>query len=174
MVDMAVDRKVKSSAPYSCRGRTTARRSRSWVKPGYCARKMRSVSKRPIEIELRRGGSVVEKEIVSNADAYARQVDMFSAAIEGNSEFLVPGEEGLKRQNQEVLDAAYRSLNSGKARIRAAHRERSAKKALPEFGSLPCLGITAQCNQVAQSKCFLLYSRRPTVQSPDSNSLFFG
>lgn len=113
MVDMAVDRKVKSSAPYSCRGRTTARRSRSWVKPGYCARKMRSVSKRPIEIELRRGGSVVEKEIVSNADAYARQVDMFSAAIEGNSEFLVPGEEGW--QNQEVLDAAYRSLKSGKA-----------------------------------------------------------
>lgn len=30
---------------------------------------------RPIEIELRRGGSVVEKEKVSNADAYARQED---------------------------------------------------------------------------------------------------
>jgi predicted dehydrogenase len=70
---------------------------------------------RPIEIELRRGGSVVEKEVVSNADAYARQVDMFSAAIEGNSEFPVPGEEGW--QNQEVLDAAYRSLKSGKAEI---------------------------------------------------------
>ena len=68
---------------------------------------------RPIELELRRGGSVVEKEIVSNADAYARQVDMFSAAIEGNSEFPVPGEEGW--QNQEILDAAYRSLKSGKA-----------------------------------------------------------
>lgn len=68
---------------------------------------------RPIEIELRRGGSVAEKEVVSNTDAYARQVDMFSAAIEGNSEFPVPGEEGW--QNQEVLDAAYRSLNSGRA-----------------------------------------------------------
>jgi predicted dehydrogenase len=68
---------------------------------------------RPIEIELRRGGSVVEKEMVSNADAYARQVDTFSAAIEGNREFLVPGEQGS--QNQEVLDAAYRSLKSGKA-----------------------------------------------------------
>ena len=67
----------------------------------------------PIKIEFRRGGSVVEKETVSNADAYARQVDMFSAAIEGNSEFPVPGEEGW--QNQEVLDAAYRSLRSGKA-----------------------------------------------------------
>ncbi len=68
---------------------------------------------RPIEIELRRGGSVVEKETVSNADAYARQVDTFSAAIEGSAEFPVPGEEGW--QNQEVLDAAYRSLRSGKA-----------------------------------------------------------
>ena len=67
----------------------------------------------PIEIELRRGGSVVEKEIVSNADAYARQVDMFSAAIEEDSEFPVPGEEGW--QNQEVLDAAYRSVKNGKA-----------------------------------------------------------
>ncbi|MGA7770000.1 MAG: Gfo/Idh/MocA family oxidoreductase [Candidatus Sulfotelmatobacter sp.] len=68
---------------------------------------------RPIELEFRRGGSVVEKEMLSNADAYARQVDMFSAAIEGKSEFPSPGEEGW--QNQEVLDAAYRSLKSGKA-----------------------------------------------------------
>ncbi len=68
---------------------------------------------RPIELELRRGGSVVERETVSNADAYARQVDMFSAAIEGKTEFPVPGEEGW--QNQEVLDAAYRSLKSGRA-----------------------------------------------------------
>jgi predicted dehydrogenase len=68
---------------------------------------------RPIEIELRRGGSIVEKEMVSNADAYARQVDMFSAAIEGGPGFPVPGEEGW--QNQEILDAAYRSLKSGKA-----------------------------------------------------------
>ena len=68
---------------------------------------------RPIELEFRRGGSVVEKEMVSNADAYAGQVDMFSAAIEGRGEFTVPGEEGW--QNQEVLDAAYRSLKSGKS-----------------------------------------------------------
>ena len=67
----------------------------------------------PIEIEFRRGGGVVEKEMVSNTGAYARQVDMFSAAIEGRSEFPVTGENGW--QNQEVLDAAYRSLKSGKA-----------------------------------------------------------
>jgi predicted dehydrogenase len=77
-----------------------------------CAEDAFSVD-RPIKIELRRGGSVVEKDMASNIDAYARQVDMFSVAIEGNAEFPVPGEEGW--QNQEVLDGAYRSLRSGKA-----------------------------------------------------------
>ncbi|MGD1078812.1 MAG: Gfo/Idh/MocA family oxidoreductase [Candidatus Sulfotelmatobacter sp.] len=68
---------------------------------------------RPVELELRRGGSVVETEALSNADAYARQVDAFSAAIEGETKFLASGEEGW--QNQEVLDAANRSLKSGRA-----------------------------------------------------------
>jgi len=68
---------------------------------------------RPITLELHRGGTVVEQETLSNADAYARQVDAFAAAIEGEAEFPVPGEEGW--QNQEVLDAAYRSLKSGTA-----------------------------------------------------------
>ncbi len=65
---------------------------------------------RPITLELRRGGTIVEQETLSNAEAYARQVDAFSAAIKGDAEFPVPGEEGW--QNQEVLDAAYRSLNN--------------------------------------------------------------
>jgi predicted dehydrogenase len=65
----------------------------------------------PAELELRRGNTV-ERETISNADAYARQVDAFSSAVEGKSEFPVPGEEGW--QNQEVLDAAFRSLKSGK------------------------------------------------------------
>ena len=82
---------------------------------------MHSVLNAPIKIEFRRGGSVTEKEIVSNADAYARQVDMFSTAIEGNLERLVRGEEGW--QNQEVLDAAYGSLKSGKAET-APHVEK--------------------------------------------------
>jgi 1,5-anhydro-D-fructose reductase (1,5-anhydro-D-mannitol-forming) len=68
---------------------------------------------RPINLELRRGGVPVENETVSNQDAYARQVDAFAAAVEGKSEFPVPGEEGW--QNQEILDAAYRSMKSGKA-----------------------------------------------------------
>jgi len=81
---------------------------------------------RPIELELRRGGSVVEHETVSNVDAYARQVDMFSAAVEGKGEFLVPGEEGW--QNQEVLDAAYRSLTSGKAETVELVKHRTAAR----------------------------------------------
>jgi len=68
---------------------------------------------RPITLERRRGGTVVEQETVSNADAHAHQVDAFSAAIEGKAEFPAPGEEGW--QNQEVLDAAYRSLKRGTA-----------------------------------------------------------
>jgi predicted dehydrogenase len=66
----------------------------------------------PIEIELRQGGTIIERETVSNADAYARQVDAFSAAVEGKADFPALGEEGW--QNQEVLDAAYRSLRTGK------------------------------------------------------------
>ncbi len=67
---------------------------------------------RPITLELRRGGSVVETDEVSNRMAYARQVDAFADAVEGKGPFPVPGEQGW--QNQEILDAAYRSLKSGK------------------------------------------------------------
>jgi len=68
---------------------------------------------RPVTVELRRGGATVETETVSNQFAYARQVDAFAAAVEGSAEFSVLGEEGW--QNQEILDAAYRGIKSGKA-----------------------------------------------------------
>ena len=68
---------------------------------------------RPINLQLRRDGVVVENEVVSNQYAYARQVDMFAAAVRGEAAFPVPGEEGW--QNQEILDAAFRSLKSGQA-----------------------------------------------------------
>jgi predicted dehydrogenase len=67
---------------------------------------------RPIRLELLRAGAVVETDEVSNRLAYARQVDAFATAVEGKAKFPVPGEEGW--QNQEILDAAYRSLKSGK------------------------------------------------------------
>jgi predicted dehydrogenase len=68
---------------------------------------------RPIQLELRRRGVIAETETVSNHAAYTRQVDAFAAAVEGKAKFPVPGEEGWR--NQQVLDAAYRSLKSGKA-----------------------------------------------------------
>lgn len=68
---------------------------------------------KPIQIELWRDGNLAEKELVSNRLAYSRQVDEFAAAIEGLGTFPVPGEEGWK--NQVILDAAYRSLSSGKS-----------------------------------------------------------
>ena len=67
---------------------------------------------RTINIELRREDRIEEAEQVSNQDAYTRQVDSFADAVEGKEKFPVPGEQGW--QNQEVLDAAYRSIKSGK------------------------------------------------------------
>ena len=69
----------------------------------------------PIEVELWRGGKKVDSETVSNPRAYALMVDEFSTALETRSEFLVPGEQGW--QNQEILDAAYRSIKSGKTEV---------------------------------------------------------
>jgi 1,5-anhydro-D-fructose reductase (1,5-anhydro-D-mannitol-forming) len=66
----------------------------------------------PIEIQLQRDGKVVETSTVSNLSVYALQVDAFADAIEGKSQFPIPGEEGW--QNQEVLDAAMRSLKTGR------------------------------------------------------------
>jgi predicted dehydrogenase len=69
----------------------------------------------PITIELRKNGKVIETETASNREAYALQVDAFANALEGRGEFPVPGEEGW--QNQEILDAAYRSLKSGNSEV---------------------------------------------------------
>jgi predicted dehydrogenase len=66
----------------------------------------------PVQIELRRGGSVAKSVTVSNQLAYALQVDSFANAVEGKAEFPIPGEEGWR--NQEILDAAYRSIKSGR------------------------------------------------------------
>jgi 1,5-anhydro-D-fructose reductase (1,5-anhydro-D-mannitol-forming) len=68
---------------------------------------------KPIDIELRRGGTVLKSETVNNFDAYTRQLDAFADAVEGKSIFPCSDEDGW--QNQEILDAVYRSMKSGKA-----------------------------------------------------------
>jgi predicted dehydrogenase len=67
---------------------------------------------RPIELRLVNGGVTTETKTVSNHLAYARQVDAFADAVEGESVFPIPGEEGWR--NQEILDATYRSMKSGR------------------------------------------------------------
>jgi predicted dehydrogenase len=66
----------------------------------------------PIRLELWRDGERINDETVSNRLAYARQVDSFAGAIENRGAFPALGEQGW--QNQIILDAAYRSLASGK------------------------------------------------------------
>ena len=67
----------------------------------------------PIKIELRRGKKIVERDTADNHLAYALQVDAFADWIEGKSQFPAPGEDGW--QNQEILDAAMRSIKSRQA-----------------------------------------------------------
>jgi predicted dehydrogenase len=66
----------------------------------------------PVEIRLQQAGKSVTTTVVSNAEAYARQVDAFAAAVLGETPFPVPGVEGWKNQN--ILDAAFRSARSGR------------------------------------------------------------
>ncbi len=72
----------------------------------------------PVTVNLVHENLVIDHQTVSNHLAYAKQVDDFSAAIEGkdgNHRFRVPGEEGW--QNQVILDAAYRSIETGKTEV---------------------------------------------------------
>ena len=66
----------------------------------------------PIDLHLRQGDKTATKT-VANAEAYALQVDAFASALLGHSEFPVPAIEGLR--NQEILDAAFRSVKTGRA-----------------------------------------------------------
>jgi predicted dehydrogenase len=68
---------------------------------------------RPVKVELWRDGQRVAEDVASNRLAYAKQVDSFARAVEGLEQFPAPGEQGWR--NQLILDAAYRSLRSGKA-----------------------------------------------------------
>jgi predicted dehydrogenase len=69
----------------------------------------------PVDVVLRRGGSVIASETVSNADAYSLMLDGFSAWVEGRGTYLAPATDAL--HNQYVLDAAYRSWGEGTKQI---------------------------------------------------------
>lgn len=65
----------------------------------------------PVDVVLYRQDKVAAHQRISNADAYSRMIDGFSAAIEGRGAYLATGEDGL--HNQRVLDAAYKSWQTG-------------------------------------------------------------
>lgn len=67
----------------------------------------------PVNLAARSAFELVETKTVMNNHSYADQVDAFAAAIEEGRDFEIPGEEGL--QNQRILDAAFRSVKSGRA-----------------------------------------------------------
>lgn len=66
----------------------------------------------PIELIYKPLGGASTREQISNENAYAEQVDAFALSVERGVPFAVPGVEGLR--NQQVLDAAYRSIKSGR------------------------------------------------------------
>jgi predicted dehydrogenase len=66
----------------------------------------------PVELVLRQGGKVVLEQPVSNSDAFSRMLDGFAQAAAGGSvPYRAPGVEGVR--NQRILDAAYRSWETG-------------------------------------------------------------
>lgn len=66
----------------------------------------------PLRLRSKRAGHDAQIETMTNYNTYADQVDAFSDWVERGAAFAAPGIEGLK--NQRVLDAAYRSIESGK------------------------------------------------------------
>lgn len=66
---------------------------------------------RPVEVVLRKGGTLIETHTVSNDDGYVRMIDAFARAFRGGESFPATGADGVV--NQRILDAAFRSWHSG-------------------------------------------------------------
>ncbi len=67
---------------------------------------------RPVAVELRRGGELVEGKTLDNADGYSRMMDDFARALREGESFRASGTDGVT--NMRVLDAAYASWRSGR------------------------------------------------------------
>src|SRR5207248_10139982 len=65
-----------------------------------------------IALHTRPIGGQISTEHISNDTTYSDQVDAFALHVERGIPFVAPGIEGLR--NQQVLDAAYKSIKSGK------------------------------------------------------------
>lgn len=69
----------------------------------------------PLNLRSKRVDRESQQETITNYNTYADQVDAFSEWVERDVPFAAPGIEGLK--NQLVLDAAFRSIKSGKKEL---------------------------------------------------------
>jgi predicted dehydrogenase len=67
---------------------------------------------RPVRMELRLAGELVETVTVDNGDGYTRMLDSFALAFRGEGAFAASGEDGVI--NMRALDSAYRSWQSGR------------------------------------------------------------
>jgi 1,5-anhydro-D-fructose reductase (1,5-anhydro-D-mannitol-forming) len=66
---------------------------------------------RPVEIEVRRAGELVDCITLDNGDGYTRMLDGFAASLRGGGNFAATGEDSV--HNTQALDAAIRSWRSG-------------------------------------------------------------
>ena len=66
---------------------------------------------RPVEVQLRQAGELVDTVTVENGDGYTRMLDSFAETFRGAGTFSASGEDGVK--NMRALGAAYRSWQTG-------------------------------------------------------------
>ena len=67
---------------------------------------------RPVEMDMRRAGEVVETITLDNADAYTRMLDSFAVALREGGSFAATGEDAV--HNMAALDVAFRSWRTGR------------------------------------------------------------
>jgi predicted dehydrogenase len=67
---------------------------------------------RPVQVELRRAGELVETVTLDNGDGYTRMLDGFALAFKGEGGFAASGVDAIP--NMRTLDAAYASWRSGR------------------------------------------------------------
>jgi len=66
---------------------------------------------RPVELQLRRGGVLIETATVENNDGYTLMLDSFARAVRGGESFAATGPQGV--HNMLALDMAFKSWHSG-------------------------------------------------------------
>jgi predicted dehydrogenase len=67
---------------------------------------------RPVQLEVRRAGELLETVTVENGDGYTRMLDSFALAFRGEGSFPASGVDAIS--NMRALDAAYASWQSGR------------------------------------------------------------